>query len=183
MLRRSIIIAATSLFVVGCTDADERTANTFSYFPALAKHVQQANKLTLYEGLPHPTMDPDGFEKERNRTDTIGIDGHRFYKAPVAVSDETLESLRSLSVQQGLFKPFQAAKACGGFHPDWCLVWTDAEKEVDVHFCFGCNEVAAFVDGERQMLCEMQNDEPFKELLDALRTNRTSEDASAPPPE
>ncbi|MBA3483412.1 MAG: hypothetical protein H0T51_16505 [Pirellulales bacterium] len=142
--------------------------------------MQRSDKLTLYEGLPHPNS--DGFAKELKRSESIEIDGHRFYKTPVATSDETLESLRSLSVQQGLFKPFEAAKACGGFHPDWCQVWTNGEKEVNVHFCFGCNEVAAFIDGERQMLCEKQDDNKFKELLDGLRTNRPAEDSNAPPP-
>jgi len=164
-------IAASLVFVVGCTSADERVARTFRFYPTLAKHVRQADELTVYEGLPHPEMDAERFEKELKLTGSIEINGHRFYRTPVAVSDETLERLRSLTTQKNLFRPFQAAKACGGFHPDWCLVWADDPEAVYVHFCFGCDEVAAFVDDERQMLCEMENDKPFKSVLDPLRIN------------
>jgi hypothetical protein len=168
---RGLLVGA--IFICsGCGQRDE-AADSLMFFPQLAKHVSQAGELTVYEGLPHPSMDAVRYNEELQRAETVEIDGHRFYKTPVAVSADAIEGLRELLTDHRRFRalPPDAAKACGGFHPDWLLIWSAGGKKMNVHVCFGCGEVAAFVDGRRQMLCEMTDDQPFQNALLPLATN------------
>jgi hypothetical protein len=169
---------ALLVFLAGCAPSErEKLAKTFEKLPTLSQHVAAAEKLTVYEGLPRPDGERGQFEKELATAKTIAIDGHRFYPTPVTIDADTLGALRGLCTNHALYKSIDptAAKACGSFHPDWCLAWTRGMSVLNVHFCFLCGEIKAFADGDLLVLCEVRDRDDVFPTLNRLRLDRTQD--------
>jgi hypothetical protein len=113
---------------------------------------------------------PSSIRPINARAEIIGIDGHRFYKKPISIEADMLPTLRDLCASQSHYEPYEA-KACGKFHPDWCLVWTRGGESVNFHLCFGCHDLEACAQGKLLVYCCIAL-EPFAEALDKLQTNR-----------
>jgi hypothetical protein len=169
---RATVALTLAFSVAGCTSEQERIANTFRYFPTLAERASKASSIAVYEGLPSPQFEPKLFEKERQRPDAVELNGHYFYRDAVNLETDDVERLRVLCTERSLWRPWGGPKSCGGFHPDWRLVWKDAGSRFTVDFCFGCSEVKVYVDDALRMHCEMNDEGAFKSALNRLRTNR-----------
>jgi len=111
-------------------------------------------ELTAFEGLPHPFIDPDVVENELETKDTIERQGFHFYEKPVAFPDGFVEWLRAALEDSASFREFTGFKACGGFHPDWSLVWSSGDLVTEFHICFGCGEIRAY-QGAQELYCDM----------------------------
>ena len=131
-------------------DTSNITAKERSQFVPVAKGIERASSLTLYQGLPggitvkekHP-IEPDIVETERDTTETLRIHGYDFYKQPLTVTEEEIEPLRHLSSDDRTFG-LHTKKFCGAFHPDYCLVWKDGRVTYHLLICFSCDEAKFF---------------------------------------
>ena len=69
-----------------------------------------------------------------------------------------------------IFVKFRGFKLCGGFHPDFSLVWGTGDSAVEIHVCFGCHELKAFRKGV-EVYCDIPNGtyDELKKLLQKYR--------------
>lgn len=101
--------------------------------------------------------------------------GFRFYADPVTASDGVVKNIVDALSSKDSFRRFRGFKSCGGFHPDWCLVWNDGQKWNAAMFCLGCGDLQVFSGDKLVLYCDIQAEEQFKQLLTPLRTNRPIE--------
>ncbi len=145
--------------------------SSFALYDSFAKTVGECNTLVVYEGLPHQTSESELLKKELATKETVEFVGFPFYRAPLTISGDDAVALKELYTS-GRFTAYQGPKACGGFHPDYCAVWTDGYETVTVLVCFGCGEIKS-VRGSDEFLCEMDDVRPDLEaLLTKYRVNR-----------
>jgi hypothetical protein len=157
-------------------------SHSFAELASLLAPIEAAAELKLYEGLPHQTMESDLFQKEIARTETIERAGSRYYAEPVAVDQATSDKLRELTSETRSFteRPVGIAKACGGYHPDWRLEWKQGKKAVAMELCFGCNDMKLYRNDELLIATEIHDPQSLEKLLNPLRTNRPTREASRP---
>lgn len=123
--------------------------------PTFLATVRAANEVLVYEGLPSPS-DPR-YAAEAKRSDVLWIEGYPFYSRLVSVSAAEKARLIALTLRPEEHRPLlpfpdspQAAgtvrvgKFCGGFHPDFALVWVREEVRTKTLICFGCREWQSF---------------------------------------
>ena len=68
---------------------------------------------------------------------------------------------------------FRGEKRCGGFHPDYAVVW-QSETETDrvcAQICFGCDEIA-IISGETAYRYDIQHTANPKILFENFRKER-----------
>lgn len=112
------------------------------------KSTMTAEKLMVYEGLPHPGTQRDLARREMQREDVTKIDGHPFYTPAMPAKD--LDGLGNLLGDPKSTMLYQGAKLCGGFHPDYAIVWESGGKTFRALVCYGCGEVC-FLEGTRKI--------------------------------
>jgi hypothetical protein len=106
--------------------------------------VSRAEKLTLYEGLPHPGYEPKVVESERKTKETFDLHGYAFYREPLALTPVDAGKLKVILGDPARFAPFAGEKKCGGFHPDYAVEWAVDGQVYQCLFCFGCGEVKMY---------------------------------------
>ena len=146
------------------------TVEELSQFTPISEGIRRASSLTLFEGLPHPMWESDRLENERATKKTILIHDFPFYARPLALAAEEVEPLRKLSSAAGSYASYMGEKACGGYHPDYCLTWHDGTASYDLMICFGCAEMKLY--GPGNYLIVDLNDEAFETLLKKHRDQR-----------
>jgi hypothetical protein len=156
----------------GFDDQARENAKSFQQFGAFAAALHHGRLDKVYEGLPHDIFERELFESEKRNKETIKTDGYDFYARPITVSPELTTQLRHLLTSKTSFVPFQGYKACGGFHPDWGLVWGEGSDSWTVLLCFGCSEMIVIKNGEQEIYCDIWDLAPFESLLNPLHTNR-----------
>jgi len=178
-MRRLLPTLISVVLLTGCsTDATREARLSFDTLPELLAQIGAAKDVRVFEGLPDPSMEPDLFEKELARTKTIEIDGHPFYAEPVPALPEKLTALWEAIASPALYVAYadpDSEKACGGFHPDWCVVADKGGESLHFHFCFGCHDLAVFVNGQLQVWCEFDDVAALKQSFQPMRTNRPQE--------
>jgi hypothetical protein len=142
---------------------------TVDYDRGLAKFVDAVNSsddIQVLEGLPHPTWEGGVFEKERQKPHS-SHHGHLFYKGEIALSESDKKILETLFVNQMLMpSSWDVAKACGGFHPDFRVVWLiDGHPTAEALFCFSCAEVHFYSGVSR---CKADMSSQIKAILEKL---------------
>ncbi len=140
-------IALFAVFVLlsGCGPS----ATSLEDHKQLAESLQAAKDIKLYEGLPHQHFEPQLLEYELESSKTITFDEFPFYATPLELSKEDSTALTDLFCKADSFAPLDltAAKACGGFHPDYCLTWRVGSNTYLALLCFGCREVKSSGNG------------------------------------
>ncbi len=144
---------------------------TFSQYDNFAREISASTEIKVYEGLPHQTWESDLLKSELANNETIKFGNFPFYADPIALSDRDANRLRDLYCRRGSFVPFQGYKSCGGYHPDWCVVWTNDDVSYEVEFCFGCCEMQT-TDGSSFLHCDMAKKKKFEAILSKYRTKR-----------
>ena len=143
-------------------------------YPPLAEGVRRAERVVLYEGLPHQLFEPDELRSELNSHHTVRIGGYPFYKQPLELAASDSQWLKEWFCRPQSFRemPQGWAKACGGFHPDFCIEWQSGTEAYDVLVCFNCREV--FCIGPDAMLnCDIAEDfEQVERILAGYNKNR-----------
>ena len=141
----------------------------------LVAGMAQATEAAAYEGLPHHHWERELLEKELKVGHHLTLDDFPFYTRPVPVRFADVNRLRSLCSAESTFQRWRAPKACGGFHPDWCLLWNGPAGECRVVLCFGCSEARLYYGTEGD---EIWSDldkgtlQEFVAILQPYRTNR-----------
>jgi hypothetical protein len=173
-MRIKLTCLACVVLLAGCSSADPRSSASFAKLATLKQFVDHVEDMQLYEGLPHQAFEPELLAKELTRNDTIDFDGHHFYAQPVSINVETRLALRRLCTDPSMFSPqrVDAAKACGGFHPDWRITWTQGSDSRSFLFCFGCQEVKIYALDALIVHCDIKDLRPFADMLKPLRRNR-----------
>jgi hypothetical protein len=119
-------------------------AEDTSAFTPISKGIARASSLTLYEGLPHQTFDMDQYQNELATKKTVLLHEYPFYERTLAVGESDREELRRLSASAESYFSFSGEQSCGGYHPDFCLAWTDAGSRYELLICFGCQEMKLY---------------------------------------
>jgi hypothetical protein len=170
-----LIIAMYSVVqVAGChPDPNRLNSKDLAEFMPISAGIVRASSVTLYEGLPHQNFEADLLKQELENKQTVLIREFPFYERPLPISEADIETLRQLATTASSFSTSPGAKSCGGFHPDYCLVWKDADATYEVLICFGCRDVMFF--GPTQTLfAEIRKEagKQFKSTLDKYREQR-----------
>jgi hypothetical protein len=107
----------------------------------LAAVIAKADKVVVYEGLPHQLWEKELLADEKKTKKTIELHDFPFYAAPIAPKDADRQQLTAVLGDATSLTQFVGEKRCGGFHPDWCIEWHAGDNVVRCLVCFGCREV------------------------------------------
>lgn len=111
-----------------------------------------ANKLVVYEGLPHPMGELFLLDQEKERKDITKIAGSFFYSPAVEAKDPAnLKKL--LGDARGIY-PFHSPKLCGEFHPDYAIEWASVGRVYQVLICYTCREML-YLEGNRKIVYDL----------------------------
>jgi hypothetical protein len=165
-------VLVACLWLAGCspdkgverTMAETRFDDNKSLFAA----IRDADKATLYEGLPHQSNEAKLLEKEKKEKKTVQLHGFPFYQETLELKADDRKSLQKVLGDSASFQQWGVEKKCGGFHPDYLVEWRVGDKEYRVLICFGCHEVKVF-GPDKTLRCDMAG-ETKKALQDVLKT-------------
>lgn len=162
------------ILAIGCSSDRLHPSDSLDELPTLLGHFRQAERLELFEGLPHQHMEKDQYERERARTQTIELDGYSFYATPISLDEKTTATLRRLVTSSANYQayPGDVAKACGGFHPDWLLAATVGSDVYRLHICFGCHDFRIYANDDMLLWCEIADVDQLAAVLKPLRNSR-----------
>jgi len=151
--------------------------DTFKHHADLARAISECNEVSLYEGLPHPHWERDLLKSELDEKETITFDGgFPFYAVPIKIRDDDAVQLKQLYCDPSSFVAFQGFKLCGGYHPDWCIVWKNGAKSCYVELCFGCDEMRTYgddlSDNKVFVWCDVVDQAKFASILNKYHNNR-----------
>ena len=98
--------------------------------------------VTLFEGLPHQYYEAEALKSEEKRKSTIRLGIYPFYNEPLTLKEGDVNKLLPLLMSRSSFEtPTGAAKACGGFHPDYALRLSSGATSYSVMICLGCGDI------------------------------------------
>ena len=135
---------------------------------AMRESMQKTEEIYVYEGLPHQLFEGDKLAVESKRADVKKVGSYPFYNPPTLVEVKVVKSLKQWLTEETSFRKFSGEKKCGGFHPDYAVVWEGRKKDYAVLICFGCGEVI-FTDGTTQLRYDL--DVKAKDELKILLAN------------
>src|SRR5262245_31730460 len=134
--------------VAGCGHVDRTEPDTrFDENKSLFGATRDADRLVLYEGLPHQSFEPQQLEEEKQRKETTTLHGYPFYGELLDVSAEDVAQLKELLADEGSFRRWSGEKPCGGFHPDYLAELRVGEVTYRFLICFGCSELKVYGPG------------------------------------
>ena len=148
-------------------------ASSYVKLKPLVSNVAVDSKFTLFEGLPRQTRNREQLEAELKAKATVKRFGFSFYKTPNEVDAEDAKKLKALIQNPKSFIKFGGYKFCGGFHPDFSLVWGEGKEAVEIHVCFGCHEIKAYGQ-DVEVYCDISGAayEELKKLLQKYQKQR-----------
>src|SRR5438552_3160376 len=116
-----VVIVVVSLGMAACGDGRDKNPDkaSFQNHKLLAAEVAKADKVVLYEGLPHQGNERKLFDEETKTKKTVERHGFPFYSEPLPLEDGDAKELTKLFTDEKSFKAFSGEKKCGGFHPDY----------------------------------------------------------------
>jgi hypothetical protein len=135
--------------------------------------IKDADRITLYEGLPHQGYEPAVLQSELNSKPTVQMHGFPFYREPLVLKDGDGEKLRQILGDPGTFEAFGGEKKCGGYHPDYAVEWSSRGHVYACLICFGCGEAKVYGRaGEEYFDIRVASRESLKAILGPYRKNR-----------
>ncbi len=144
----------------------EKIKASFAKLKPMTRKIQDDSKFTLYEGIPRHGGSLEELGSEFNGKSIIKRFGHAFYSTANEVEAEDAKKLKTLVKAPQSFTKFRGYKLCGGFHPDFSLVFGTGNNAVELHVCFGCHELKAFRSGV-EVYCDIP-DGTYDELKKML---------------
>lgn len=132
----------------------------FSNFKPLAAGIARADRMEVFEGLPHQYTQRNLLELEKQSKETTYQHGFYFYRQPLVLSQNDARKLTSLLTDKSSFreKEWSNMKAsCGGFHPDFAVKFQSQSELYYVQLCFGCHEMKIF-GPKLNLYCKIHND-------------------------
>jgi hypothetical protein len=153
---------------------DRREPSTdFRNHRVFAGRLQKADKILLFEGLPHQLFAAELLEQELRTKKTVNVHAFPFYEEPLELKQADATELTLVFRDRKSFKSYHGLKACGGFHPDYCVEWHIGQEIDRALICFGCHEVMLFGSGS-ELYCDMADkaSERLWGLLEPYHKNR-----------
>lgn len=147
----------------------EEAVSDLPHFKSVVDGIHGAATVDLYEGLPHQLWEREAFERELATKKTVKLHEFQFYEHPLAISADDVKLLRQISVAPESYREY-VPEPCGGFHPDYALVWKEGEHTYDLLICFGCGDVQ--LHGPQQELMAKMASGKFGEILSKYRSQR-----------
>jgi hypothetical protein len=182
---------AIYLWVTEPKPNDGSPINFKRFYPPLAAKIKQADKVLLYEGLPHQESQKELLETELKTKSTIQLHGFPFYTETLPLSAEDARALTTLFCDGTTLKPDAAfvamnyqtqlpdgmiisiGRLCGGYHPDYCIEWEVEGKKYRMQVCLGCAMVRCFGPGIVLYAdIDYKNKSPLWPILIKYRKNR-----------
>jgi hypothetical protein len=117
-----------------------KTANKATVDEAFVSLLKNAEKATLYEGLPHQRHESALLKKEKETKKTLMFGDFSFYQEPFELTAADFKELQAIISNPDTFQPWSGEKGCGGYHPDYFIEWYAEGEICRVYVCFGCGE-------------------------------------------
>src|SRR5688572_28119574 len=93
-------------------------------YAPFAEVVANADRVVLYEGLPHQDMERDLLEREISTKQTIYLGEYPFYAEPLSLTAKDAAALTEIFDGTDAFYGPPEVTVCGKFHPDYAIEWT-----------------------------------------------------------
>ena len=116
----------------------------FKNLKPIVAGIQKAQKVVLFEGLPHQGWEHEVLTHELKTQKTLERHGFPFYQDLLPLDKEDARALTEVASASGTFLEFKREKDCGGFHPDYCVEWHNASEVYRILFCLNCQEVKCY---------------------------------------
>jgi hypothetical protein len=168
-----IVLLAGLLTDRGTPKAAEEIDTNFDHLKPLLDRIAKVTPTKLYEGLPHPSAEPEVFEQELKSKRSRESHHFRFYEPPLTLAGVDRTSIAQLFSNPTSFQDFGGGSFCGGFHPDYLIEWHNGNEVYQAQLCLGCGEMI-FFGPDHAVLCGI-NEKAFGALARILypyRTNR-----------
>jgi hypothetical protein len=171
---------------------DDASLEFKNYHP-LAEAIRKLTTVTLLEGLPHQYFEKEELARELKKQRTVKLHGFPFYEERLPLSLEDGKRLTELfcdgkSIQKSLYLPeherrktnpdgsvtlHEVSKACGGYHPDYCIEWHSDVGVYRMLVCFGCGE-AKIYGPKHSLYCDLDScgDSVWQSVLEKYQKNR-----------
>lgn len=135
-------------------DMWKREVDTFRFLPEALKFMNDATSIEIFEGLPHQTFEAEALKEELASKKTIQLGGYPFYATPHKLRKNDDTKLEKLLEDAAGFVPFTGYKMCGGFHPDYAIVFKKDNVVCELLICFGCGD-ARIAFKNRPIICSI----------------------------
>lgn len=142
---------------------EDRTLKDVSQFFTA---VLLADSVAVYEGLPHPMWEEPAYATEVKRRDLVWFEGYPFYATALSIPQEEQKKLVAIALRKEAHIRYSGFKMCGGYHPDYAIVWEKDGKKSGSLICFGCHEWKHFT--SRGRIYEDMEPVAYEELRDIL---------------
>jgi len=161
--RATEVPASSNKQVVGFTPRLKKDAEIRASFKKLSRVIDSLDsgaQLEIYRGIPR------GKFYEVEEAVGSGNDGHKryirrygafFYSQAEVPERSDAKKLLAMVKNPQSFRKFGGFKLCGGFHPNFALVWTKDGITVEIHVCLTCHEIKLF-QSRLEIYCEMDDD-------------------------
>ncbi len=136
---------------------DAQSQQAFAKLASMLAKIPAEPVPAIFEGLPHPINQPELLAAELQNKVNVSRHGFAFYKFPEKPDATDRKKLISLLMGDNSFRMVRGKKLCGGFHPDFSLVWALDGGEIEIQVCFGCQEIKAY-HGDTAVHCEIGDD-------------------------
>jgi hypothetical protein len=158
----AVLAVVLCLFGSGCSGLLPETTS-----------LKQADRMVLYEGLPHQMYEPKALEAEKKAKPTVTLHHFPFYREPLELKADEDQRLRALLGDPASFDLYSGEKRCGGFHPDYAVEWSAGGQAYQALVCLGCWEIKIY-GPKGETIYDIRNDarNQLKPLFDSLHNNR-----------
>ena len=170
MNRLTLILSFLAILVTSCSGGKPGHPSP-SDTNTLRNTIKKADRIFVYEGLPHQMFESELLKTENKRKDTTKIAKFPFYTPKIRVEGTAESTLKTIISNSKNYTKFSGEKKCGGFHPDYALEWSDGDKRYSILFCYGCSEVLV-VDGKRTYRYDFKFTDDLKKLFTAFKSKR-----------
>ncbi len=158
----AVLAVGLCLVVSGCSGPRPETTT-----------LKQADRLVLYEGLPHPMYEHEALEAEKKAKPTVPLHGFPFYRETLDLKPGDEERLKAILGDRASFAVYSGEKKCGGFHPDYAVEWATRGQTYQALICLGCWEIKVY-GPKGETIYDIRPDarDRLKPLLEPYRKNR-----------
>jgi hypothetical protein len=172
-LAASLLTIALATTAVRAEEPAKKTDDNFDNRKPLVEGIKKADKIIVYEGMPHPTFDKDLLASELKQKKNVRLHQEYFYDSPKPVKEAVGKVLTDVIADPASLQAYRGPKRCGGFHPDYAVEWKAGSDTYHVQICYGCKELKIY-GPKLELHCDIKEDalNRLKETLAKFRENR-----------
>jgi hypothetical protein len=109
--------------------------------------IGNTSNIKVYRGLAHPTAEKSLYDRQVDNGGWIEIHDFKFFKEPLDISKDTADQVLAIYNDPDSHQAWGPKTKCAGFHPDYVMVWSNAEGKKALQLCYGCHEWKFFGPG------------------------------------